>query len=506
LLSELNEADVFSDTDPRPRTLRAAAAARAYFTRATAQRKTVETQHGALQGYAPNDTTWQWLGVPYARAPLGELRWKPPQAPQAWQGTRDAIDWGDQAAQNPEYQSAGEGGMSEDCLYLNVTAPADAKDLPVMVWFHGGAFTILSGNSRGYNNVDSLTTKGVVLVTVNHRLGPFGYFAHPWLAQESEYGGSGNYGQMDLVMALQWVKDNIAGFGGDPSNVTIFGQSGGCGKVTSLMMSEMSVGLFARAICQSGTTELSMAPKETVIADNEKVGQDLFSRLAVESLEKARARSWIEIIESEIAAAVPREVYRPTVDNHYLSKTYYDTLLAGQPSDVPLLVGSTAGDYPSLKAGLTAAMPLRAAHSQGPLYVYKHTRVPAGFAATGIPSCHGCELPYVFNYPDIFVNNYRFNLILDPATGMKPAIADLDNDGTTGTDGDADDILAALEWNDVDDEFAETLMTIWTNFAKTGSPSTDNLSWPAYTTDNDQYVEFGQSAVEAKSGLNAAFP
>jgi para-nitrobenzyl esterase len=506
LLGELNEAELFTDTDPRPRTLKSAAAAHDYFTRTTAQRKPVDTRYGNISGYAANETTFQWLGVPYARPPLNELRWKPTEELQPWTGTRDAVDWGDQAAQNPEYQSSGEGGMSEDCLYLNVTAPADAKDLPVMVWFHGGAFTILSGNSKSYNNIDSVTTKGVVLVTVNHRLGPFGYLAHPWLAEESEYGGSGNYGQMDLVMALKWVKENIAGFGGDPSNVTIFGQSGGCGKVAALMMSERAVGLFHQAACQSGSTAFSMASKEEVIAGAEKVGEDLFTRLGVESIEQARAKSWVEIIQSEVDAMIPREVYRPTVDNYYLSKTYYETLLDGQPSDVPLLVGATAGDYPNLRSGLQAAMPLRAAHSRAPLYVYKFTRVPAGLDAKGVPSCHGCELPYLFNYPAMFVNNYRFNLVLDPATGMKPDIADLDEDGTTGTDGDNDDVLAALEWDEADDKVADTLMTVWTNFAKTSNPSTDDLTWPPYSTDNDQYVDFGQSNIEVKSTLGEAFP
>jgi para-nitrobenzyl esterase len=506
LLAELNEAAIFTDTDPRPRTIKPAAAAREYFSRATSKRKEAQTLAGVVSGYAANDNTWQWLGVPYARPPLGELRWKPTQELQAWQGTRDAIEWGDQAAQNPEYQSAGEGGMSEDCLYLNVTAPADAKDLPVMVWFHGGAFTILSGNSKGYNNVDGLTTKGVVLVTVNHRLGPFGYFAHPWLREDSEYGGSGNYGQMDLVMALKWVKDNIAGFGGDPSNVTIFGQSGGCGKVTALMMSEMAKGLFKQAICESGTTALPMAPKESVIEDAEKVGEDLFNRLGVESVAQARALTWIEIIQSELDAMVPREVYRPTVDNHYLSKTYWETLVAGQPSDVPLLIGSTAGDYPRLMTGLQQTMPLRAAYSHGPLHVYKFTRVPSGLAKRGVPSGHGCELPYLFNYPDMFLTNYNFDLVLDPATGMRPAIDDLDGDGMTGTDGDADDIRTALEWNDDDDRVADTLMTVWTQFAKTGNPSTDSLDWPAYSTERDQYVEFGQSTIEVKTGLGDAFP
>lgn len=506
LFTALNAAKVFEkDTDPRPRALRGAESTAAYLQRAVSKRKVVKTAYGEVSGYAANSKMNQWLGVPYGRAPLGDLRWKPTQEPEAWEQTRDAVDWADQAAQDPALQAVGEGGMSEDCLYLNVTAPADAKDLPVMVWFHGGAFTILSGNSKGYNNVDSLTTKGVVLVTVNHRLGPFGYFAHPWLAEESEYGGSGNYGQMDLVQALKWVKKNIAGFGGDASNVTIFGQSGGCGKVTALMMSPMATGLFHQAICQSGNTSIEDTTPESVIEANEAVGKDLFSRLGVKSLEEARALNWIEVIQSDVDANIQRQVYRPNVDNHYLPKTYYATMLEGQPSDVPLMLGATSGDYPTLRSGLVDVVPFRKQHSKSDMFVYKFGRVPMGWADRGVSCGHGGELPYQFNYPPMFVENYRLNLVAD-AAGMKPEIGDLDGDGVTGTDGDADDVLADMGWNDDDDKFADILMTVSTTFAKTGKPSAADLDWPAYTNDNDTYVEFGQSKVEVKTGLAEAFP
>ncbi|HQL00381.1 MAG TPA: carboxylesterase family protein, partial [Smithellaceae bacterium] len=138
LLAALNAADVFTDPDPRPRTLRTARAAEEHFIRSTSRRVVVMTKSGALKGYAANDDTWQFLGIPYAAPPLGDLRWRPPQPPARWKGVRDAIAWSDQAPQNPLYQSINEGGMSEDCLYLNVTAPKGAHKLPVMVWFHGG--------------------------------------------------------------------------------------------------------------------------------------------------------------------------------------------------------------------------------------------------------------------------------------------------------------------------------------------------------------------------------
>lgn len=506
LLAELNAAHVFAGADPRPRVLRGARAAREHFDRATSERKLVKTQEGEVSGFAANASTYQWLGIRYATPPLGALRWKPPTEPATWEGVRDAVAWGDQAPQNPRFESNGEGGMSEDCLHLNVTAPKNAHDLPVMVWFHGGAFTILTSNSRGYNNVASLTTKDVVLVTVNHRLGPFGYLAHPLLVADSTYGGSGNYGQMDLVMALKWVKNNIARFGGDPGNVTIFGQSGGCGKVSSLMISPMASGLFHKASCQSGTTSIAPATQQSVIAGAEEIGKAMFSRLGVTSIAQARALPWTAIVQSDIDAAVPREVYRPTIDHHYVSKTFYDTIKDGQPSDVPLMIGATSGDYPRLQSGLTEVMPLRSAHSKSPLYVYRFSRVPPGFAAMGLRSGHGGELPYLFNYPPMYANNYLFDLVLDPVTGKRPEIGDRNGDGVTGTAGDTADVLAAMAWSDEDTRYADTLMTIWTNFAKHGNPSTSTLTWREYTAASDEYVEFGPAQIEVKTGLSSAFP
>ena len=506
LLAALNAADVFTDPDPRPRTLRTARAAEEHFIRSTSRRVVVMTKSGALKGYAANDDTWQFLGIPYAAPPLGDLRWRPPQPPARWKGVRDAIAWSDQAAQGQAYQKFGEGGMSEDCLYLNVTAPKSAHKLPVMVWFHGGAFTILSSNSKQYNNPTALSTKGVVLVTVNHRLGPFGYLAHPLLAQDSTYGGSGNYGQMDLVAALQWVQKNIKAFGGDPKNVTIFGQSGGGGKVISLMYSPMAKGLFHKAVCQSGMSPADpTATNESAIAATEAVGMAMFNRLGVASVAEARALPWTAIVQSDIVAGIPREIYRPTVDYHYMSKTYYQTLIDGMPSDVPFMAGVTNGDYVSLRAVLSPFMIQRTPYYTSDQFVYKFSRVPDGWAAMGLKSCHGCELPYLFNYPMGLVSNYTLGLVLTPAN-TKPPIGDLNGNGITGTAGDIEDIYASMEYGPVDDAFADTLMTLWSNFAKTGNPSTNDLFWPVYSLSDEAYVEIGPTATEAKTGLSGALP
>ena len=507
LLTALNGANVFTDLDPRPRTARTTTAALEHFTRSTSARHVVTTTGGQLSGFEANANTWQYLGIPYARPPVGDLRWRPPQAAQPWSGVRDATAWRDQSAQDLRLESIGEGGMSEDSLYLNITAPKNAANLPVMVWFHGGAFAILTGNSKQYNNPDSLTTKGVVLVTVNHRLGAFGYLSHPLLTAESGYNGSGNYGQMDLVMALQWVRDNIAAFGGNPGNVTIFGQSGGGGKTYSLMNSPMAAGLFHKAVVQSGASPIpATGTPASSLAANEAIGTALFARNNVTTLEQARALPWQAIVQADIDNGIPREIYRPNVDYRYLTKTYAQNVADGLPSEVPLMVGVTSGDYTTLRGALPLFLTQRPNYS-APQYVYKFSRVPDGWSAMGLFSAHGGELPYLFNFPMGHVSNYSLNLVLLP-DGTKPPIGDLNGNGITGTAGDAADVYTSMQWGAADTTTVDLLMTMWTNFARTGNPSIagpSGLTWPAYTVANDTFVEVGPTpTATVRTGVAAA--
>ena len=491
MIQALEEADAFSDADPRPRRVAATADALAHFERSTSPRVEVNTTGGVLRGFEADATTWQFLGVPYARPPVGSLRWRPPQKPQPWEGVREAVGWADQSAQDPTLQAVNKGGMSEDSLYLNITAPKEAEGLPVMVWFHGGSFAILSANSSQYNNPDSLTKKGVVLVTVNHRLGPFGYIAHPLLTAESGYGGSGNYGQMDLVMALEWVRDNIAAFGGDPGNVTIFGQSGGGGKTYSLMNSPQAVGLFHKAIVQSGVAPLDpVSGPEKSLAESEAIGQALFERTGVSTLEEARALPWTAFTQADLDNDIPRQTYRPNADNYYQPKTYYQNVVDGMPSDVPLMSGVTEGDYDTLRAALPIWLSQRSDEYQSDQYVYKFSRVPDGWRDLGLLSCHGCELPYLFNYPAGLVQNFQLGLVLTPE-GTRPQIGDLNGNGVTGTQGDPADVFASMEWGPTDETVVDLTMTMWSNFAKTGNPSTTDFTWPEYSIANDTFVEIG---------------
>lgn len=491
VIQTLEEAGAFTDADPRTRRVATAADALAHFERSTSERIEVTTTGGVLRGFEANASTWQFLGVPYARPPVGDLRWRPPQPAEPWDGVREAVGWADQSAQDPTLQAVNKGGMSEDSLYLNITAPKDAEGLPVMVWFHGGAFAILSANSEQYNNPDSLPTKGVVLVTVNHRLGPFGYIAHPLLTEESGYGGSGNYGQMDLVMALEWVRDNIEAFGGDAGNVTIFGQSGGGGKTYSLMNSPQATGLFHKAIVQSGASPIDpvTGPQQS-LAISEKIGSDLFERAGVSTLEEARALPWTAFAQADLDNGIPRQTYRPNFDNYYLPKTYYQNVVDGMPSDVPLMSGVTSGDYDTLRAAQPIWLTQRSDTYQSDQFVYKFSRVPDGWRDLGLRSCHGCELPYLFNRPAGMVQNFQLGLVLTPE-GNRPQIGDLNGNGVTGTQGDPADVFASMQWGADDEAVVDLTMTMWTNFAKTGDPSTETFTWPTYTNFNDTFVEIG---------------
>ena len=198
-----------------------------------------------------------YKGIPFAAPPVGKLRWQPPQPAAGWPGVRDCLEFGNTCPQQPypagSVYAQPPQPQSEDCLYLNVWTAADdaAAKLPVMVWIHGGALTRGSG-SLGIYDGEALARRGVVLVTINYRLGPFGYLAHPALSRESSHGSSGNYGVLDQIAALEWVSRNIAAFGGDPARVTIFGESAGSWSVCALVASPLSKGLFHRAIGESG--------------------------------------------------------------------------------------------------------------------------------------------------------------------------------------------------------------------------------------------------------------
>ena len=246
---------------------------------------TVKIDSGKLEGKSDGTIT-AFLGVPFAKPPVGDLRWKPPMAPVKWKGTRKATEFGSRCMQGAIYDDMifRDPGISEDCLYLNVWTPAKldkgkskSKDkLPVMVWIYGGGFAA-GATSEPRQDGTNLAKEGVVVVSMNYRLGIFGFFAHPELAKENNHNATGNYGLMDQSAALAWVKRNIAQFGGDPGNVTIFGESAGSFSVSEQMASPVSKGLFHKAIGESGgafaSHALPMRSKDQAAEEGAKVCQ-----------------------------------------------------------------------------------------------------------------------------------------------------------------------------------------------------------------------------------------
>ncbi len=492
VVTSLESAGAFPDTDPRARALTTAGDALEQFERASSPRRVVDTADGKLSGFEADDHTWQFLGIPYAQPPLGDLRWRAPQPVAPWDEVRDATAWSDQAAQNAALERFGEGGMSEDSLYLNVTAPKDADGLPVMVWFHGGGFTALTSNTKPFNNPEAVASKGVVQVSVNHRLGPFGYIAHPGLSAESGYNGSGNYGQMDLIAALEWVQENIAAFGGDADNVTIFGESGGGRKVLSLMASPEASGLFHRAISQSGT----LIPDTRSLANAEAIGSELQTNLGAASVTEMREKSWQDVV-----AAAATLVPYTNVDNHYLPYTERVAFESGNQNDVPFMFSINANDTPDPTNTAINVFPWMAPLCSANHYATYFTHQPAGWKAQGVEAYHAAELAYVFNMPESVITHHLLGLVIDPATGDSLEIGDLNGNGVTGSQGDPVDIFASAGFDATDQQVIDRMLTIWTNFAQTGDPSIDgDIDYPLYDAATESYVEISADA-EIKAGL-----
>ena len=442
-------------------------------------------------------------GIPYAAAPAGDLRWKPPQPAAAWDGVRQAAAPGN-ACPQPPFPTNGLYGaspppMGEDCLNLNIWTPAQAASdrLPVMVWIHGGAFVHGTGAAAGYDG-ENLARHGVVVVSINYRLGVFGLLALPELAAESAQHSAGNYAFLDQIAALRWVQRNIAAFGGDPGRVTIFGESAGGGSVNILMASPLAAGLFSRAIAESGG---SFSPMRS-LADGEKLGSALAARAGAtqEVLKNLRAMPAADLIK-----ATTEDDIDAVVDGWVLPQSVYSIFAEGKQNDVPVMVGSNANEgtifappggaispadftanakkiygsfsdeflkiYPAGASDAEATASYVAAIRDGEIgwdmriwariatktghhraYRYYFSRVPAG-RGERLGAFHGSELAYVFgNFP------YR------------------------------------ISYQDLDRQLAETMQTYWTNFARSGDPNGAGMTtWPIYDATKDNVLEFGDT-------------
>jgi len=308
----------------------------------------VKTANGAIETTAPPSSgVRSFKGIPFGQPPVGALRWREPQPVKNWSGVRNADQFGPRCMQrttpNSDYWFRGN-GMSEDCLYLNVWTPAKsgAERLPVLVYIFGGGFQNGDGSEPRYDG-ENMARKGMVAVTVNYRLNIFGFFAHPELTQESPHRASGNYGLLDQVAALQWVRRNIAAFGGDPNRVTIAGESAGSISVSGLMASPLSRDLIAGAIGESGAMTSSLPPRP--LAEAEQDGVKFGGAAGASSLAALRALT-AEQIQDVVAKSTGMR-FSTALDGYFLSKQLTEIFEAGQQSKVPLLAGSNSEEQPA---------------------------------------------------------------------------------------------------------------------------------------------------------------
>ena len=327
-----------------------------------------ETKYGALSGVAMDGYT-VFRGIPYAKPPVGELRFEPPREPEAWEGVRSADTFPPRAVQGPmeqgfygkEFYSVPEfmPPCSEDCLYLNVWTPAaeTGEKLPVAVWIHGGAFAAGYGSELEFDG-EAFAKKGVILVTLNYRLGVLGFLAHPALSAGSEHHVSGNYGILDQIAALRWVKENIAAFGGDPENVTLFGQSAGGMSVQTICSSPLGKGLISKAVIQSAGGYKSPMFSDMTLAEAEEFGvkfagdlgchtaEDL-KKIPAEKLSQAMDRMRDEMMKKIMETGEqPRHSLpmSPCIDGYVMTGGYNEAIEKGGIADIPYMIGSTKDD------------------------------------------------------------------------------------------------------------------------------------------------------------------
>lgn len=466
------------------------------------------------------DGVWSFLGIPYAEPPVGDLRWKEPQPVKRWEGIRECREYGPSCPQQPggwaDYLKVGR--MDEDCLYLNVWTPAasPSERLPVMVWIHGGAFRSGSGSLKLYDGA-RLARRGVVVVTINYRLGPLGFLAHPLLTQESPSKTSGNYGLLDQLAALSWVQRNIHAFGGDPGRVTVFGESAGGMSILYLMTSPMASGLFQQAIVESGPLPDLGLPtlRMQTLAEAEQKGVEFARKLGIDQgpdgdvLGRLRAIPAEELIRAA-SDSDPLSVvdFGPVVDGHVIPERPVQAFARGSQHRIPLLIGVNADEgtlfapdieleeyrllaalgYGSLGDRVLQLFPASTREevkgslsrlitqlgfsasarfvsdscsaTGQPVYLYLFNRVPDDPRAGLLGSFHGLEIIYVFD---------NLHLSAELSSGEK------------------DVALASL------------MSSYWTNFAKRGDPNGENLPpWPPYSEQNPKHIVLGDTTQPAE--------
>ncbi|NII09723.1 carboxylesterase family protein [Oleiagrimonas sp. C23AA] len=462
------------------------------------QAPTVHVASGTLSGlHDAHSGLDEFKGIPYAAPPVGSLRWKAPQPVHAWQGVRAADHFGPRCMQRAVFSDMvfRSDGMSEDCLYLNVWAPAHThgKKLPVLVYFYGGGFIAGDGSEPRYDGA-SLAQKGIVTVTVNYRLGVFGFLALPALAAESPHHATGNYGLLDQNAAMRWVKRNIAAFGGDPSKVTIGGESAGSMSVSAQMASPLSKGLMARAIGESGAVLGNLKPRPRKQAEAQ--GKTFEHQVGVHSLAQLRAMDASALLKATGAKDAPP--FDPTIDGYFLPESPKAIYRAGKQAHIPLLVGSNSqeGYYGALLNGkaVTPANYRAAMEQRMGKHAAEALKLYPGNDAKQIEASGSALVGDQF----IAFATWRW-MHLQHQTGQAPVYyyyfdkaRPAKRDGSAGPDwgavhsGEIEYALGNLDgnhvfaWTDTDRNVSKTMEGYWANFIKTGNPNGDSLPhWPA---------------------------
>ena len=425
----------------------------------------VATEAGQVAG-ATEDGVESWKGIPFAAPPVGPLRWRAPQPAAKWNGIRQAVTYGNDCMQVPFPSDAAPLGATpaEDCLYLNVWRPAGATGkLPVIFWIYGGGFVNGGASPPTYSGAN-LARQGVLFVSANYRVGRFGTFAHPQLTAENADGGLlGNYGYMDQLAALQWVRRNIEAFGGDPANVTIVGESAGGMSVHALVTSPLAKGLFAKAVIMSGGDGGAMGGDG--LAAIEKIGVDFAQSKGIapddpNALTKLRALSAEDVTDGLNMMAMfsqqgPRTFASPFTDGK-LAVDAGKAYASGAFEHVPMLIGATSADMGG-KTGIMVAGARKAAGAIAdkgvPVYEYRFSYVAESVGQPGAQ--HATDIPFFFD-----------------TTAIKYG------DKTTPRD-------VAM---------GKTISAYLANFAKTGDPNGSGLpAWPRYTRAADQLMDFSES-------------
>ncbi len=457
----------------------------------------VTTDKGVVEGTASADAKIRiFKGIPFAAPPVGALRWKAPQPAASWTGVRKTAEFGARCMQGRIFNDMifRDAGPSEDCLYLNVWTPAASSKqrLPVMVWIYGGGFAA-GAASEPRQDGENLARKGVVVVSMNYRLGVFGFFVHPELAQESGHGSSGNYGLLDQVAALEWVRKNIAAFGGNPGNVTIFGESAGSFSVSALMASPLTQGLFHRAIGESGaffSTTLDLKPLAKAEADDAKFAE----ALGAPSIEALRAKPADEVLKAALKQGQAVR-FSANVDGYFLPETAYAIYASGKQSKIPLLAGWNAdegnfraifkGNPPTAENFVKHARELYGDKADAFLKLYpaatdeqakRSARDLAGDQFIGFSTWKWLEMQSATgNSPE-----YRYEFDQAPPT---PAGAESRGAYHSAEIEFVFGALASkdLPWRPEDWKLSDLMSSYWSNFARTGDPNGPGLpKWPVY--------------------------